>query len=124
MLIEHNLAVDLAESPEILVKVKGIAYAQNLYAALCNNEWQKREVFPILNDDSYLVSWRTAGAIGADLRAIGEDYMAFFCSGIQSDDDLLREGYVVEGTVTDEIKTDLSKLNWYLINNNDDGENT
>lgn len=114
---EHDLAEDMATSLEMLSKVKSIAYAQNLYAAMCNQEWQKQEVFPILSDSTWLVSWRTAGTIVANLRAAGEGYMHFFCSGIQDNDVLLFEGFVVEGTITDEIQDDLSKLNWYPINN-------
>lgn len=112
----ENLEADLYQSPEILAKVKKMSYAQNLYAALCNNDWQKREVFPILSDDVWYGSWRLVGGIVARLRNEGDDYMNFYCTGINHDEDLKREGFVVEGTVTDEIIADLAKLNWHLVN--------
>lgn len=112
---QPNLEFDIIRAPEILEKLKNPAYAQNLYAAWCNQEWQKREVFPILSDTTWSVSWRTAGGIVARLRGEGENYMDYYCSGIHNDDELLALGFVTEGVVTDEIKQDLAKLNWYLI---------
>lgn len=112
---QPNLEFDIIRAPEILEKLKNPAYAQNLYAAWCNQEWQKREVFPILSDTTWSVSWRTAGGIVARLRGEGENYMDYYCSGILNDDELLTLGFVTEGVVTDEIKQDLAKLNWYLI---------
>lgn len=112
---QPNLEFDIIRAPEILEKLKNPAYAQNLYAAWCNQEWQKREVFPILSDTTWSVSWRTAGGIVARLRGEGENYMDYYCSGILNDDELLALGFVTEGVVTDEIKQDLAKLNWYLI---------
>lgn len=112
---QPNLEFDIIRAPEILEKLKNPAYAQNLYAAWCNQEWQKREVFPILSNATWSVSWRTAGGIVARLRSEGENYMDYYCSGILNDDELLTLGFVTEGVVTDEIKQDLARLNWYLV---------
>lgn len=116
-----DLEKDLYTSTELLNKVQSLSYAQNLYAALCNHDWQKREVFPILCDYVWYASWRTVGGIVARLRNNGEDYMSFYCTGVQNDDDLLKAGFVTEGTITDEIRADLDKLNWFPV---DDEDNT
>jgi hypothetical protein len=77
-------------------------YAQNLYAALCNNRFFK-------NQEEWTCSWRYAGGIVADLRNLDEDYMHFYCSGIGTGH---IAGYVSEGFVTSEIRNDLLNLGW------------
>jgi hypothetical protein len=92
-------------------------YAQNIYAALCNMRWQRLETFPILKDEYWSCSWRSAGGIVADMQEKG-DYIDWYCSGIGNSDDgyglshKQANGYVPEGTVTDEILTDFSALGW------------
>ena len=118
---QQNLEWDLRTTPWIIEKCNADYYAQNLYAAMCNIRWQKREVIPILKDEHWSCSWRSAGGIVADLQGKG-DYIDWYCSGIgnyMSDDDttdgsenLLAKGYVPEGTVTDEIENDLYVLGW------------
>jgi hypothetical protein len=96
-------------------------YAQNLYAAMCNIRWQPRDVIPILKDEYWSCSWRAAGREVADLRARGEDYMDYYCSGIRggtsydlvNDDKYFeRTGFVSEGEVTEEIEQDLLSIGW------------
>ena len=96
------------------------AYAQNLYAALCNQDWQRNEVWTLLKDQRWSCSWRHAGGIVADMREEG-DYIDWYCSGIQSepDENWIDLGHVSEGTVTDQIREDLFKLGWLPANNND-----
>ena len=77
-------------------------YAQNLYAAMCNNRF-------FYGDEEWTCSWRMSGGIVADLRDKGEDYMTFYCSGIGS-----HNGYVAESVVTEEISLDLMKLGWTI----------
>jgi len=118
---ENNLEYDLLTTDWILDKVRASdAYAQNLYAAMCNMQWQKREVMPILKDEIWHCSWRYAGGIIADMRQQG-DYIDWYCSGIAGGDepevyeqaaDLQRSNYVPEGTVTQEIEDDLYRLGW------------
>ena len=94
-------------------------YAQNLYAAICNNDFFKLEVIPILRQnpdlDYWSASWRSAGGIVANMRQEG-DYIDWYCSGIGDglgNGDLDRtKGYVAEGCITDEIRNDLQRLGW------------
>ena len=85
-------------------------YSQNLYAALCNNDFQKLDVIPILTEETWSCSWRAAGGIVARIRKEG-DYLDWYCSGIFQEGHHI-EGYVEESTVTKEIREDLQKLGW------------
>ena len=129
---KHNLEFDLRTTDWILAKVReSRVYAQNLYAALCNNDFQKQDVWTILKDQIWSCSWRYAGGIVADMQGQG-DYIDWYCSGIrdtipmeQSEWNMLtpeqqmshKEGqaHVGEGTVTDEIRDDLARLGWSVI---------
>lgn len=122
---KHDLKQDLLRSPTILEKVKEDCYAQNLYAAMCNMQWQRSEAWPILTDELWHCSWRSSGSIVANLRDEG-DYMDWYCSGMGGMGALAREidendrwikdrGYVAEGVVTDEIRKDLAELGWHPV---------
>jgi len=109
---KNNLEYDLLSADWILEKVRNSDnYAQNLYAALCNNDFIKNEVWPILKEDTWGCSWRYAGGIIADIQEKG-DYMDWYCSGIGFSDS--SKEYVTESIVTDEIKDDLLKLGWLV----------
>jgi len=106
---KHNLEHDLRITGWICDKVKNSdVYAQNLYAALCNNDFTKNEVFPILADTVWGCSWRHAGGVIADMLEKG-DYIDWYCSGMSD-----ISGHVSEGTVTDEVRNDLLKLGWIV----------
>lgn len=106
-----NLEYDLLTTEWILEKVRtSESYAQNLYAAMCNNEFVKNDVWPLLTDDRWSLSWRSAGGVIADMRQEG-DYIDWYCSGIGPDN----KNYVSEGHVTDEIRHDLLRLGWVVI---------
>lgn len=105
----NNLEYDLRTSLFIQEKCKDPAYAQHLYAALCNNNWQKLELIPILKDQYWSCSWRYAGGIIADLRKKG-DYIDWYCSGIK--EDYTDKNYITEGTITEEIRDDLRSIGW------------
>lgn len=120
----NNLEYDLRTTDWILAKVRASdVYAQNLYAAICNNEFQKADVFPILADQRCSYSWRYAGGIIADMQMKG-DYIDWYCSGIRDtkddDADYANPKYVSESVVTDEIREDLKQLGWIVLENNDD----
>jgi hypothetical protein len=85
-------------------------YAQNMYAALCNNDFVRNEPFEILKEQVYSVSWRTAGRIIAEIRGGTEYYLDWYCSGMANNQD-----FVSEGTVTTEIKQDLLTINWIVL---------
>ena len=118
---EYNLEYDLRTTDWILAKVRASDnYAQNLYAAMCNNDFQRLDVYPILVNQTWSASWRHAGGIIADMQERG-DYIDWYCSGIRNDgyqedlDTIAPDSYVSEGVVTDEIESDLQRLGWRVI---------
>lgn len=130
---KDNMEYDLRSTQWICDKVKGDdVYAQNLYAAMCNNEFTKNDVIPILTEQRWSCSWRHAGGIVADMQEKG-DYIDWYCSGIRNSRDYKSidttdltieqeafrkkiDAYVSESVVTDEIRKDLLKLGWIVIN--------
>ena len=114
---KDNLEYDLRSTKWICDRTKSTkTYAQNLYAALCNNDFQKNEVWPRLENKTWGCSWRHAGGILANMREEG-DYIDWYCSGIQGepDADWVDLGHVPEGTVTDQIREDLFRLGWIVL---------
>ena len=132
---KNNLEYDLRSTKWICAKAKAREeYAQNIYAALCNQDWQRNAVWPLLKGQTWSCSWRYAGGIVADMCETG-DYMDYYCSGIRggaaTDDAELTDEqrakiewydkhFVGEGHVTDEIREDFFKLGWIPVDNNDD----
>jgi hypothetical protein len=124
--MKNNMEYDLVTTDWILAKARASkSYAQNLYAAICNNDFTKREMWPILKEEKWSASWRSAGGIVADMRQEG-DYIDWYCSGIggqnaeynseeTNDQWQARTGYVPESVVTQEIEDDLYKLGWLVI---------
>lgn len=118
----NNMEYDLLTTDWILEKVRSNdSYAQNLYSAMCNNDFQKLEVIPVLKEITWAASWRYAGGIVADMQQKG-DYIDWYCSGIRNGYLSEEEGkewdkckYVPEGFVTDEIRNDLQRLGWVLV---------
>lgn len=138
---KNNMEYDLRSTEWILEKVRASeVYAQNLYAAMCNNDFQRVDVentaenlVDVLKDGlpTWSCSWRYAGGIVADMREDG-DYIDWYCSGIRDnremDDDqfqqltkeqqeryIITKDFVGESVVTDEIQEDLLKLGWKVI---------
>ena len=134
---KDNMEYDLRSTQWIIDKVKSSeVYAQNLYAAMCNNDFTKNDVWPILTEKRWSCSWRHAGGIIADMQGKG-DYIDWYCSGIRDskilDDDEFRaltkeqqesyiqgKKFVPESCVTDEIREDLLKLGWIVIDDNEE----
>jgi hypothetical protein len=124
--IKDNMEYDLVTTDWILEKVRTTdSYAQNLYAAMCNNEFTKRDLWPILKEEKWSCSWRSAGGIIADMRQEG-DYIDWYCSGIRNDNNYNPDiniaypnGYVPESVVTDEIESDLNRLGWIVVKYDD-----
>jgi len=131
---KDNMEYDLRSTQWIIDKVKvDDVYAQHLYASMCNNDFTKNDVWPILTEKRWSCSWRHAGGIIADMQEKG-DYIDWYCSGIRDnkilDDDeyqaLTKEQqesyiqckkFVPESCVTDEIREDLLKLGWIVVDN-------
>ncbi len=126
---QNNLEYDLRSTAWICNKAKAREeYAQNIYAALCNQSWQRNEVWPLLKGQHWSCSWRYAGGVVADMRETG-DYMDWYCSGIRGgldqDDNLTPEQqaraqwydqhFVSEGVVTDEVREDFFRLGWIPV---------
>jgi hypothetical protein len=92
---------------------------------MCNNQFQRNDVWPILSEEKWRCSWRRAGGVIADMLGKG-DYIDWYCSGMGGlsgyDEDSetfeqwqIRTKYVSESTVTEEIENDLFKLGWLVI---------
>ena len=128
---QNNMEYDLRSTEWILEKVRSDeTYAQHLYAAICNNDFIKNDVWPLLTELRWSASWRHAGGIIADMQQEG-DYIEWYCSGIKPDpltdhqfneltDEqqtsyLTSRSFVGEGFVTDEIRADLLKLGWLVV---------
>jgi hypothetical protein len=133
---KNNMEYDMRTADWMVAKVRASeAYAQNLYAAMCNRDFQRNDVWPVLKNETWSASWRYAGGIVADMRGEG-DYMDWYCSGIQGElsaEELAemtaeqinrlqwyKDNYVAESVVTDEIRADLLKLGWTVINEDQD----
>jgi hypothetical protein len=141
----NNMEYDLCTTDWILEKVRSSdSYAQNLYAAICNNEFQKvqledtpENVVEVLTNGTpvWSCSWRHAGGVIADMQQQG-DYIDWYCSGIRGGENLSavdynnlsveaqilydnRQNYVSEGLVTEEIEQDLLKLGWLMVTGQD-----
>ena len=118
---KNNLEYDLRSTKWICDKAKdNESYAQNIYAAMCNMQFQRIDVWNILTNERWSCSWRSAGGIVADMVEQG-DYMDWYCTGISDRGDELRgNGYVAESIVTDEIRADLERLGWRVLDDEQD----
>jgi len=123
---DYDLEYDLRTTDWILEKVRGSeSYAQNLYAAMCNNQFQKIEVLPILKNQVWHCSWRRSGGIIADMRQQG-DYLDWYCSGmgglIEEHEEMQHDGFVPEGKITQEVLDDLKQLKWAVVTKENDDD--
>jgi len=129
---KDNMEYDLRSTDWILEKVRNNDnYAQNLYAAMCNNDFIKREMWPILKDQRWSCSWRHSGGIISDMQEKG-DYIDWYCSGIGNKEsgfgldgyeptpDPDGRDYVPESVVTEEIENDLYTLGWLVVKYKDE----
>lgn len=88
----YNLEDDLHNSQKIKHFVKKRENALRLYSALCNVDWYKNNVM-------WACSWRTAGAIVAELRNKNECYLDYYCRGD-------------EGEIHPDVQEILFELGW------------
>ena len=102
---------------------------------MCNNQFQRNDVWPILSEQKWSCSWRHAGGVVADMLGQG-DYIDWYCSGINIDDVddneframskdaqerylYAKNNFVREAVVTEEIENDLFELGWLVIKEDD-----
>lgn len=103
--MDANLEKDLTDNQWIKDKCRtSKIYAQNLYAALCNNTF-------LYGDKEWSCSWRYSGGIVSELVGEGGDYMDYYCSGIGAGHN---DGFVEESIATEEIRLDLMKMGWVI----------
>ena len=97
------------QESSFLEKFKKDYFAQNWYAAFCNNG------FSVDDEYVYAVSWRSAGADVADIRhALGfkENYLDWYCSGMGIGNN---SNYVPEAHITDEVRDHLKEIGFEII---------
>ncbi len=110
----YNLERDLRGTDWMITKIRTKEiYAQNLYAALCNNEYAPKDVWGILKNIHWDCSWRYAASLIAEIRE-DESYLDWYCSGtgFQGVD---FTGFVEESYVTPEIESDFDQIGWLLV---------
>lgn len=131
--MEPNLRRDMQDAAWFLAKVRASeSYSQNVYAALCNNAFQKLEMIPVLKGEVWSCTWRSAGGLVADLRCEG-DYLDWYCSGIRDTGLYAEDGltaplteeqmarmavtskFVAESVITEEIRDDFLQLGWTVV---------
>lgn len=107
-----DMKADIQSCDWMVAKIQAsYTYAQNLYAGICNNVFQRNDVIPILKNWKWSASWRAAAGIVGEIR--GGDYGDFYCSGPMYDG--MSEGISHEGTLTHEIQQDLLQLGWVVV---------
>jgi hypothetical protein len=130
---KNNLEYDLRSTDWMVEKIRASeSYAQNLYAAMCNNDFQRQDVWPVLKDETWSCSWRMPEVLLQTCEAEG-DYIDWYCSGIRdigvyapaTENETLTEEqqarmavvdkFVAESVVTEEIQADLLRLGWAVV---------
>jgi hypothetical protein len=71
------------------------AFAQELYGALCNMRWRRRDAAT----EPVSMSWRYAGGVVSHLACKGGCYLDYYCSGN-------------EGNVSASVRDALGALGW------------
>lgn len=109
-----NLERDVRTTIWVVDKIRRQeTYAQNFYAALCNNRYQPIDVWGILKNINWDCSWRYAADMISDIRQ-DESYNNWYGSGSGfTGTDFA--GFVQESYVTEEIEADLNTIGWVLL---------
>jgi hypothetical protein len=108
-----NLERDVRGTDWIVTKIrKHEIYAQNFYAALCNNSYAPQDVWGILKNITWDCSWRYAANLISDIRE-DESYIDWYCSGtgFKGTD---FTGFVEESYITEEIELDINTIGWLV----------
>lgn len=93
---DRSLELELYQAKHIVKRCKDDpkGFGQELYRALCNITWKHVET-----GQTYSCSWRYAGGLVSTMAYGVDDHMIYYSSGN-------------EGTVTDDVLTELDKLGW------------
>lgn len=106
---KNNLEYDICYTNWIVEKIKSNStYAEHVYAALCNNTWQKLDPILILKESQWSCTWRQAGIIISNVIGKG-NYTDWYLNGC-------------EGTVTSEVQEDFRNLGWALVQDLDNDQ--
>jgi len=106
----YNLERDIKKTWWMVDKIRqNEIYAQNLYAAFCNNYFAPKDTWALLKNITWSCTWRYAGNLVAEIRE-NEDYSYWYCSGVH----LLNEQYVPESFIAPTIERDLDNLGWII----------
>ena len=109
-----NLERDLRRTDWIITKIRAQEiYAQNLYAALCNNNFAPKDMWAILKNLTWNCTWRYAADMVADIRH-DNSYINWYCSGTGFKG-VDFAGFVEESFVTDEVNHDLEEIGWLVV---------
>mgnify|MGYP006266748891 CR=1 FL=1 len=109
----YNLERDIRCADWIITKVRRQEiYAQNLYAALCNNTYIPEDVWGILKNITWDCSWRYAAELIAEIRE-DDSYIDWYCSGTGFKG-IDFTGFVEESYVTPEVEKDFKTIGWLL----------
>lgn len=116
---DNDLEQDLKSSDLIVNKAKTSAvYAQNLYAALCSNHFQKNSVITLLKNQQWSCTWGHAALIVANIVGINNN-IDWYCNSIKEysfkslhNDGPNHTGFLEEGVVSAEIAGDLRHIGW------------
>ena len=109
-----NLELDIRRESGLVTKIREREiYAQNFYAALCNNDFVPKDVWCLLKNLTWSCTWRYAADLIADLRE-DESYINWYCSGtgFMGTD---FTGFVEESFVTEEVNQDLDHIGWMVL---------
>ena len=93
---DPSLELDLYQAKHLVRRCQADpkGFATELYSALCNITWRHRDT-----NNTFSCSWRYAGGIVSTMSHSVDDYMLYYDTGN-------------EGTVTDDVLTELDKLGW------------
>ena len=93
---DPSLELDLYQAKHIVRRCQSDPkeFATELYCALCNVTWKHRET-----ENTFSCSWRYAGGIVSTMSHSVDDHMIYYGAGN-------------EGTVTEDVLTELDKLGW------------
>lgn len=95
----YNLERDLVANEAIREAVQtDRTFANELYAALCNNQFIHVRMGDHEND-YWSCTWRYAGEIVAHIESLGGDYMDYYCTGN-------------EGTISPRVESALAAIGW------------